>query len=93
MAGLPGSEGVVAVYVDGVYHPYTGGNIFELADVSRIEVLKGPQGTLFGRNATGGAIQIFTQGPSFAPTEIEFASCSIMADQISHIRLNLDQGG
>jgi len=48
---------------------------------------------LFGRNATGGAIQIFTQGPSFAPTEIEFASCSIMADQISHIRLNLDQGG
>src|SRR3546814_4859357 len=47
----------VGVYLDGIYQPFQAGNAFELADISRIEVAKGPQGTLFGRNATGGAIQ------------------------------------
>jgi len=66
-ATIPGSEQNVAIYIDGVYSPFAASNAFDLPDVQRIEVLKGPQGTLFGRNATGGAIQIFTLEPSFTP--------------------------
>ncbi|MDB5440575.1 MAG: TonB-dependent receptor, partial [Caulobacteraceae bacterium] len=53
----PGADSNVAIYVDGVYQTAQTGAVFTLPDVSRIEVAKGPQGTLFGRNATGGAIQ------------------------------------
>ncbi len=63
-----GAPSPIAIYLDGVYQPLQAGTIMDLADVSRIEVLKGPQGTLFGRNATGGAISIYTLDPSFAPT-------------------------
>ena len=63
-----GASSPIAIYLDGVYQPLQAGTIMDLADVSRIEVLKGPQGTLFGRNATGGAISIFTLDPSFTPT-------------------------
>jgi iron complex outermembrane receptor protein len=61
----PGMDASVAIYVDGVYQPNQGANGFDLPDVSRIEVSKGPQGTLFGRNAAGGAIQIFTRRPDY----------------------------
>jgi iron complex outermembrane receptor protein len=63
-----GDETNVAVYLDDVYlgTPITG--VFDLLDVERIEVLKGPQGTLFGRNATGGAIRIITRAPQFTPS-------------------------
>lgn len=63
-----GSSSPVAVYLDGVYQPMEAGALTDLPDVQRIEVLKGPQGTLFGRNATGGAISIYTMDPSFTPT-------------------------
>jgi iron complex outermembrane recepter protein len=66
-AGNVGDETNVANYLDGVYQPDMFGTIFELANVERIEVLKGPQGTLFGRNATGGAVSVFTRRPSFTP--------------------------
>ena len=46
----------VGVYVDGVYYARTVGTNVGLLDVDRIEVLKGPQGTLFGRNTIGGAV-------------------------------------
>lgn len=62
-----GAENPIAIYLDGVYVGNQGASVFSLADVDRVEVLKGPQGTLFGRNATGGAIQIFTQKPSMTP--------------------------
>lgn len=63
-----GAESPVAIYLDGFYQPNQIGNFFDLPDVERIEVLKGPQGTLFGRNATGGAVSIYTKEPSFTPT-------------------------
>lgn len=58
-----GPEANVATYLDGVYRPDTFGAIYDLPDVQQVEVLKGPQGTLFGRNATGGAILITTRKP------------------------------
>ncbi|MBD8879905.1 TonB-dependent receptor [Rhodanobacter sp. 7MK24] len=59
-----GTEPAVGVYVDGVYADRTGGSMLAFNDIQRIEVLKGPQGTLFGRNAAGGAISIVTNEPS-----------------------------
>lgn len=63
-----GAPSPIAIYLDGVYQPMQAGTLMDLPDVSRIETLKGPQGTLFGRNATGGAISIYTLDPSFTPT-------------------------
>lgn len=63
-----GSELPNALYVDGIYFGAQSALNANLPDIERIEVLKGPQGTLFGRNATGGAIQIFTRNPSFTPS-------------------------
>ena len=57
-------ENPVALYIDGVYLPQQRDGLRELVDVEQIAVLKGPQGTLFGRNATGGVIQITTRAPS-----------------------------
>ena len=57
-------ENPVALYIDGVYLPNQREGNRELPDVEQIAVLKGPQGTLFGRNATGGVIQITTRRPS-----------------------------
>ena len=65
--GNPGNDANVAIYVDGVYRPNPAANNIDLPDVEQIEVLKGPQGTLFGRNATGGAIRITTARPSYTP--------------------------
>ena len=54
----------VGVYVDGVYFARTIGSVVDLLDVDHIEVLKGPQGTLFGRNTIGGAISVVTRRPA-----------------------------
>jgi iron complex outermembrane receptor protein len=62
-----GDEPNIATYLDGVYQPEAITALQELGSVERIEVLKGPQGTLFGRNATGGAISIVTAAPTFQP--------------------------
>lgn len=62
--GTPGQEIPIAVYVDGVYQPNIWTNNVPFNNVERIEVLKGPQGTLFGRNATGGLIHVITKEPT-----------------------------
>jgi iron complex outermembrane receptor protein len=64
----PGDFGIatdspVGVYVDGIYTGKTGGALMNFVDVQRIEVIKGPQGTLFGRNSAAGAISIITNEP------------------------------
>lgn len=60
---LPGLETSVATYVDGAYVARGVGAIFDLLDTSSVQILNGPQGTLYGRNATGGAIVITTADP------------------------------
>ena len=60
----PGVENPVATYIDGVYMASASGALLSLSDVDQLSVLKGPQGTLFGRNATGGLIQVSTTPPS-----------------------------
>ena len=59
-----GTEPAVAMYVDDVYYGSSAVALTNYNTISRIEVLKGPQGTLFGRNATGGVINVFTKNPS-----------------------------
>ncbi|MFO1255648.1 MAG: TonB-dependent receptor [Sphingomonadaceae bacterium] len=61
-----GLEPGVGFYVDQVYHARPATAAFDLADLDRIEVLRGPQGTLFGKNTTAGAINISTKQPAFA---------------------------
>lgn len=55
----------VATYIDNIYYPFASGLAQSFGKVERVEVLKGPQGTLFGRNTTGGAISITTETPTF----------------------------
>lgn len=67
-SGAPGLEPSVAFYFDGVYFPTGGSTVLGLGNVAQIAVLKGPQGTLFGRNSTGGVIQVTTRTPESEPT-------------------------
>ena len=62
-----GLDAAVAVYVDGVYVGRRGTSNLNFNDVERVEVLKGPQGTLFGRNSAAGAIHIITKAASADP--------------------------
>ncbi|MGZ5790991.1 MAG: TonB-dependent receptor [Croceibacterium sp.] len=64
-ANNPGIEPSVGVFVDNVYRSRTASQILDLPDVQRIEVLRGPQSTLFGKNASAGVISITTKSPSF----------------------------
>ncbi len=64
-ANNAGIEPSVGVFIDGVYRSRTAATIGDLPDVARIEVLRGPQSTLFGKNASAGVISVVTRAPSF----------------------------
>jgi outer membrane receptor protein involved in Fe transport len=80
----PGLEGSVATYIDGVYRSRTGVALTELGPLDRIEVLRGPQGTLFGRNASAGVISVITAKPQFN----SFVSGAISAGNYDYRRVD-----
>ena len=63
----PGLESSVGLFIDGVYRARTGIGLTDLGPIDRIEILRGPQGTLFGRNTSAGLISIITAKPRFTP--------------------------
>ncbi len=58
------NEGPIAIYTDEVYNAFLAGLTFQLFDTERVEILRGPQGTLYGRNATGGLLHFISNKPS-----------------------------
>ena len=63
-SSIPSIDPTVGVFVDGVYLGFNGGVVFDLFDLESVEILRGPQGILFGRNTTGGAVLINTGNPT-----------------------------
>lgn len=82
-----GAEPSVAYYIDDVYYPLLLGSNFDLLDIDHIEVLRGPQGTLFGRNSLAGAVNIVSKAPSLTET-----SAYVQATLGSYNRLDIRAG-
>jgi iron complex outermembrane receptor protein len=95
-----GLEQGVGVYIDGVYMARPSITTFELADLEQLEVLRGPQGTLFGKNTTAGVVNIATKAPTFdneldaeaiwgnyGRNEYKLIGNAVLSDQIA-VRLN-----
>jgi len=81
----PGLESSVAVFIDGVYRSRAGVGMNELGEIERIEVLRGPQGTLFGRNASAGLIHILSRRPEFefgGNVELSYGNYDYMRGQV-----------
>jgi iron complex outermembrane receptor protein len=78
----PGLEPSVGIFVDGVYRPRSGAAINDLLSIQRVEVLRGPQSTLFGRNTPAGVVSFITQAPEF---ETAFTGSATFANYNSRI--------
>lgn len=81
-ASNPGLEGSVGVLVDGIYRSRSGLALTDLVDIDQVEVLRGPQSTLFGKNTSSGVINIQTKRPTFAPEGYVSASLGNLGSQI-----------
>lgn len=77
-ADIPTFEPDVGLFIDGVYMPRSGLGVDDLVDIARIEVLKGPQSTLYGMNVTAGVVNVVTEAPSSAPQGRIAASASTL---------------
>jgi iron complex outermembrane receptor protein len=86
-----GSEPAVSTVVDGVVYARSGQAFFDLFDVDRIEVLRGPQGTLFGKNASAGVVSVVTRRPSATPEGFVEAAISTVANTASGRALQRDR--
>ena len=88
------NDPAVATYIDGIYIPRPSTGMTDIQDVQRLEVLRGPQGTLFGRNTTGGAINIVTNDPTdqlSGTFKAEFGNYSTLGAQ-ANINVPLAEG-
>jgi iron complex outermembrane recepter protein len=79
-----GLEASVGVFIDGVYRSRSGQAFSDLLDIERIEILRGPQGTLFGKNTSAGAVNVVTKRPSLSETE---AFAQLELGDFNHRRL------
>src|SRR5574337_121851 len=86
-------ETPVPIYVDGLYYGKSAGAVFDLVDVERIEVLHGPQGTLFGRNAYAGAINFITHTPTGVFNSRAELSLGNYNDRLAKVALDLPAFG
>jgi iron complex outermembrane recepter protein len=91
-AFIPSADASIATYIDGIYYPFNQGLAQSFGAVQRVEVLKGPQGTLFGRNSTGGAINVVTRKPDLQETSSEVQVSYADYDQLytrAHVNVPL----
>jgi len=84
-----GTGNSVSTYVDGVYVPNSIASAQNFTDIERVEILKGPQATLYGRNATGGAISVVTREPQFTFSGSGDVSYGNYNTVISHLAINV----
>lgn len=91
-AFVPSADPSIATYIDGIYFPSNHSLAQSFGALERIEVLKGPQGTLFGRNSTGGAISVVTKKPDSVPETSIQASYARFDDLKARVYTNIPLG-